>query len=115
MLSLSPTVRSPKLPVRIDISWMRLRPAQQPAPAAGPIIEPKPQPEASDAPARAGFIHRILEINPTASSEFLDHFSASDLESYLQHLLVAAQPRGRSTRWIRPDNTRGIAMSEPAA
>lgn len=115
MLTLSPIVRSPKLPVRIDISWMRLRPVETVAPTPSSQIEPKPDAGPSDSPARAGLIQRILDLNPTASSEFLGRFDAPELESYLQHLLAAAQPRGRSARWIRPDNTRGIAMSEPAA
>lgn len=116
MLTLTPLVRSPKLPLRIDISWMRLRPDAPTAPAAPATqIESKPSIEGADAPIRAGLIQRILELNPTAPSEFLARFGPKDLESYLQHLLVAAQPRGRSARWIRPDNTRGIAMSEPAA
>lgn len=115
MLTLSPIVRSPKLPVRIDISWMRPRPAEPAAPAPASQIEPKPDASLSDSPARAGLMQRILEINPTASSDFLGRFKTPELEAYLQHLLAAAQPRGRSARWIRPDNTRGIAMSEPAA
>jgi hypothetical protein len=111
MLTIAPLARSGKLPLRIDISWMKsLAFTERPA-----IVETKPQAEETNASERFALIQRILELSPTAPTDFLARFEIADLQSYLRHLQVAALPRGRNARWIRPDNTPGIAMSEPAA
>lgn len=92
-----------RIPVRIDISWMKPRLSTDdlaPAPTEHELVE------------RSRLVARILEMNPTASSEFLQSFNLHDLGAYLNHLVSAHQPRGRLARWIRPDNTPGIAASE---
>ncbi|GJM19380.1 MAG: hypothetical protein DHS20C14_15930 [Phycisphaeraceae bacterium] len=56
-------------------------------------------------------VERILELNPTARTSFLRRFDAGELRSYLDHLTVAAQPRGEASRWVRPGDTRAIVAS----
>jgi hypothetical protein len=95
-----------RLPVRIDISWLKSR-----------LDSPSDQAAFSDVPEhelteRARLVARILELNPTASSDFLHAFGIDDLAAYLDHLNSATRPRGRMARWIRPDNTSGFAMSD---
>lgn len=92
-----------RIPVRIDISWMKPRAAAD---------EPSERPSEHELVERSRLVARILEMNPTASSEFLQTFNLHDLDAYLNHLQSAHQPRGRMARWIRPDNTPGIATSE---
>ncbi len=96
MLTLSPKFSS-RLPVRLDISWMKG--ADAPSTTAE---------SAADLPANAVVLSQILELNPTASPEFLGQFSDSALHAYLDHLLDAASPRGRFARRVRPDNTPGV-------
>jgi hypothetical protein len=93
-----------RIPVRIDISWMRPRAGDQPS---------DPRPTEHELVERSRLVARILEMNPSASSTFLESFKLNDLSAYLNHLMSAAQPRGRLARWIRPDNTPGIAASVP--
>ena len=95
-----------RIPVRIDISWMNPRGADEPA---------LPLPTEHELVERSRLVSRILEMNPSASSAFLESFKLNDLSAYLNHLLSATQPRGRLARWIRPDNTPGIAASVPRA
>lgn len=93
-----------RIPVRIDISWMKPRSAEDDA---------APRPTDHELIERSRLVARILEMNPTASPDFLQTFKLHDLSAYLSHLLSATQPRGRLARWIRPDNTPGIAASQP--
>lgn len=62
----------------------------------------------ADLPANAPVLSQILELNPTASPEFLGQFSDAALREYRDHLLAAAAPRGRFARRVRPDNTPGV-------
>jgi hypothetical protein len=94
MLTLSPKLGS-RLPVRLDISWMTGGSAHNDTPAA-------------DLPHNAVILSQILELNPTASPEFLSQFSDGALHDYLDHLQDAASPRGRFSRRVRPDNTPGV-------
>jgi hypothetical protein len=63
---------------------------------------------AADLPANATVLSQILELNPTASPEFLAQFTDTALFEYRDHLLSAASPRGRFARRVRPDNTPGV-------
>ena len=72
-----------------------------------------------DPPAPADLTHeqlvdQITEFNPTASPEFLARFSPGALMNYLRHLLAVQEPRGRTARWIRPNETPAIMRWEAA-
>ncbi len=58
--------------------------------------------------SREQVIDWILTLNPTASRAFLDRFEARPLAMYLDHLMAAQSPRGRSARWVRPNETPAI-------
>lgn len=60
---------------------------------------------------RSEIVDRILEMNPSATSEFLDRFNIRLLGEYLEHLNAASTPRGRMARWIRPEGSCGISWS----
>jgi hypothetical protein len=51
--------------------------------------------------SRAYLVSQILELNPTATIEFLSSFSEDSLREYLDHLHSAHEPRGGASRWIR--------------
>jgi hypothetical protein len=51
---------------------------------------------------RSQLMDRILELNPSATPQFLGGFSESSLAHYLEHLNVATEPL---VPWVR----RGIA------
>ncbi len=90
-----------KLPVRIDISWMKLgRTAETPA-------EPE---RGSETPEQSRLMNQILELNPSASLDFLAQFSPSALGEYLDHLTSSSLPRGRFARRGRPDNTPAVTV-----
>jgi hypothetical protein len=94
-----------RLPVRIDISWMRGLAGRDQVSQT----EPKPQPGA-DSPEQARLMNQILELNPSASMDFLAQFSPSALGEYLEHLNSAAMPRGRTARRGRPENTPAVTV-----
>jgi len=60
---------------------------------------------------REQVVDQIMSINPSASSGFLSQFEAGELGMYLRHLLSAQEPRGRSSRWARPDDAPAIMTS----
>lgn len=93
-----------KLPLRIDISWMKSRSAAESSPSVDPS-------RIEDLIERTRLMTRILDLNPTATTGFLERFSLDELAEYHAHLAAASQPRGRSARWIRPDNVRGFSSS----
>ena len=74
-------------PVRIDLSD-RLE-QDQPARASGMT--------------REQITDRIIALNPSAKPTFLSQFDEPALEQYLNHLSLTTAPRGRETRWIRPN------------
>ena len=95
-----------KLPVRIDISWMRSLTGRDQSttttpstPESGPV-----------APEQARLVNQILELNPTASMEFLGQFSPSALGDYLEHLTSSSLPRGRTSQRARPENTPAVTV-----
>ncbi len=59
-------------------------------------------------------IEQIAARNPTASRDFLAAFSPTALFNYMRHLIACEEPRGRTARWIRPDETPAIMRWEPA-
>lgn len=66
-------------------------------------------------PRKAQLIEAIVEINRSASVEWLARFDETALEKYYQHLLVTLEPRGRESYWLRPADTRAVVTRAPAA
>lgn len=97
-----------KLPVRIDISWMRALAGREQVAPTGNLAAADPSPVA--APEQARIMNQILELNPSASMDFLGQFSPSALGDYLEHLTSASGPRGRSARRGRPENTPAVTV-----
>ncbi len=60
---------------------------------ARPFAESETKPTERDA-----LIVRIIELNPSATSEFLSQFDDVALHDYLEHLLWSRTPRG-AARW----------------
>lgn len=58
--------------------------------------------------SREQLMLQIQAMNPTATIDHLVRFSARALGLYLAHLSAAAEPRGRTARWIRPAETPAI-------
>jgi hypothetical protein len=58
-------------------------------------------------------LEQILDLNPTASLDFLDRFETGLLSNYLRHLIAASRPRGRESGWLRPGDAPAI-VSWPA-
>lgn len=63
--------------------------------------------------SREHLIDGIIAMNPTATVTFLSRFSDTDLRGYLDHLLSAQEPRGRSAAWVRPGDSPAILVREP--
>ena len=53
-------------------------------------------------------IERIMKSNPGSSREFLEQFETGQLRSYLDHLEMTLEPRGRNSRWARPGDTPAV-------
>ncbi|HBS28795.1 MAG TPA: hypothetical protein DEB06_04950 [Phycisphaerales bacterium] len=58
-------------------------------------------------------VERIQTLNPTASASYLEAFSARHLLTYLEHLTASQEPRGRSARWARPDDSPALLRWVP--
>ncbi len=70
--------------------------------------------EAAATLAKEQILARIRILNPTATPERLASFDHNALQLYLEHLTLAAEPRGaRSRGWIRPGDTAPIMVAEP--
>ena len=57
-------------------------------------------------------VGHIIELNPTASADFLAQFEPASLSLYLEHLLASQEPRGRGSSWRRPGDTPAIVCVE---
>lgn len=53
-------------------------------------------------------IDLILKANPGSSRDWLDQFRTDQLRSYLDHLEITMEPRGRNSRWARPGDTPAV-------
>ncbi len=80
-------------PLRLELEFERAEPTDRPAPRY----------------PRVHLVERILELNPTATPEFLSRFNLPLLEEYLEHLTLT-QSRGRGSGWIRKDGAPAIVM-----
>lgn len=69
--------------------------------------------EPTPALRRDQLVDRIVGLNPTANPSFLLRFPEDRLEEYLNHLQIAAEPRG--SRWVRSASTPAIVWHEPPA
>lgn len=81
--------------------------------AAGRTSEPLESVSTSSRLTREQVVDRIITINPTATTAFLERFNESSLTKYLDHLVVASGPRGGHSRWMRPGDSPAI-MSRPS-
>ena len=54
---------------------------------------------------REQIVDQIITINQSATAQYLDQFERRSLDTYLDHLLSAQQPRGPHSRWDRPGDT----------
>lgn len=76
-------------------------------------------PEATSNPfigrlTREQVVDRIIQINPTASIEFLAAFDDLPLRRYLDRLADLSGQRGRSAVWVRPADQHAICAPTPA-
>ena len=53
-------------------------------------------------------IELIRETNSSPSREWLMAFRTDQLQSYLDHLDMTHEPRGRQSRWARPGDTPAV-------
>ncbi len=60
--------------------------------------------------SRAQLMERIVQLNPTATPEFLAGFSEGSLAHYLEHLSVMDEP---TTPWVRKGIAPAIVRREP--
>ncbi|HYE60990.1 MAG TPA: hypothetical protein VD997_03250 [Phycisphaerales bacterium] len=60
--------------------------------------------------SRAQLVERILELNPTATTEFLSRFTEGALAHYLEHLNVLEDP---GIPWVRKGIAPAIVRREP--
>ncbi|MFK7961118.1 MAG: hypothetical protein AB8G96_11400 [Phycisphaerales bacterium] len=60
-------------------------------------------------------IDHVMELNPTASREFLARFDRREVQEYLEHLQLTTEPRGSHSAWVRPDGSRAVITRTPAA
>jgi hypothetical protein len=102
---------APRIPVRIDLTWLKGRAAAPEADAAPPVPTRAQLHESAE---RARLMNQILEFNPTASPDFLAQFAPGELAEYLDHLTAAAMPRGRDARRIRPEGTPCVCVQTAA-
>jgi len=70
------------------------------------------EPKSSPGLTREQVVARILSLNPSATAEFLSGFDDTSLERYLARLSITSQPRGRASRWVRPDDAPAIEWRE---
>ncbi len=76
------------------------------------LDEPPPTPGRPLSPPQ--MIDRIIALNPSATSDFLERFRPNHLAAYLDHLVATREPRGRSNaRWVRRGDTPGIVTRTP--
>lgn len=73
------------------------------------LLAPAPTPERLN---RAQLVDRILNINPTATTEFLATFSEDSLSHYLDHLCIVDEP---CVPWVRRGMQPAVVQRESAA
>ncbi|MEL6795356.1 MAG: hypothetical protein AAFO89_00880 [Planctomycetota bacterium] len=73
---------------------------------------PSPTPISRD---RKSVIGQIIELNPTATANFLNQFNDEQLWLYLSHLVASQAPRGREAVWQRPGDSPAVLAAQSAA
>lgn len=85
-----------------------------PAPSTATLFTAAPHrtelPDQAAGLTRTQLLERIMDLNTTASEEYLDSFSEGSLARYLAHLESAGSPRGG--RWERIAETPAIVVRE---
>lgn len=69
---------------------------------------PAPPPVSGPESPRDQLVDRIIRINTSATTEFLNRFAEPELSEYLEHLLSAQRPRGRRAVRVRAPGRPGI-------
>jgi hypothetical protein len=69
-------------------------------------------PATPDRLSRTQLVDRILELNPSATTEFLTTFNEDSLAHYLEHLCVLDEP---CVPWVRRGMKPAIVRRESAA
>lgn len=72
-----------------------------------PRVRAAAEPSAVDG-LRTRLVSEIMELNRSAKADFLAAFDETRLATYLEHLLLTQEPRGRGSVWARPDETPAI-------
>lgn len=62
--------------------------------------------------SRQQLVGGILELNPSATTEFLMDFSERALKRYLDHLTLTGEPRSNKSAWLREASTPAIVARE---
>lgn len=57
---------------------------------------------------REQLIARIVDLNPTATTAFLNSFSVEELQRYFDHL----RNPDRGMLWVRPNGSRAVVARE---
>lgn len=78
-----------------------------------PRADQEPDPSPEKALTKVRVVERIIELNPTASEQFLRVFSHRRLMDYMEHLVSAQEPRGRNSSWLRRGDSPAILAREP--
>ncbi|MDF1809882.1 MAG: hypothetical protein P1U42_09330 [Phycisphaerales bacterium] len=79
-------------------SWTRSTRTQDPELPCAPRVEL----------SREQVVDQIIAINQSATAQYLEQFEQKSLDTYLDHLLSAREPRGRDARWDRPGDAPAI-------
>ncbi len=62
---------------------------------------------------KSGIINAIMQLNSSATADWLNKFATPALRQYLDHLQVTIEPRGRASVWIRLDETPAVVTRTP--
>lgn len=63
--------------------------------------------------SKQSLVDAIMELNPSASAEWLAGFAEQELQQYLDHLCMMLAPVDRA-RWVRPSDQPAVYLGECA-
>ncbi len=72
------------------------------------VTATRPSENGARGSSRDELVDRIIRINRSATTEFLNRFAEPELSEYLEHLLSAQRPRGRRAVRVRAPGRPGI-------
>lgn len=58
----------------------------------------------------AQLVERIVQLNPSATPDFLSRFNHQALEDYFEHLQLTTSPRGRDSLWVRRPGSAAVTV-----